>query len=108
MKGIVSRNNDEVDGIPRHVLDIRRLVGDEDGDGRAASDRPLKLSSGQCAAGAGEYNLHVLRKESSDDADEDHPKKEVEIVGPKSVEVVGPRKSTRVRGPLVWLEEYEW
>ena len=59
--GIVSRNNVEVDGMPRHVLDIRHLVGEEDGEGRAASDRPLKLNSGQRAAGAGENNLHVLR-----------------------------------------------
>ena len=89
-------------------MDIRRLVEEEEGEGHAASDRPLKLSSCQRAAGAGENNLHVLRKESSDDEDEDHPEEQMEAVGRRRVEVVGPRKSTRVKRPPVWLEEYEW
>ena len=59
-------------------MDVRRLVGEEDGEDRAASGRPVKLSSAQRVTGAGENNLHVLREESSDDEDEDRPEEQVE------------------------------
>ena len=105
--GIVSRNNVEVDGVPRHVLDIHRLVGNEDEEGRATSDAPSNLSSGRGATGADETGPRMFREESSDDEtsgnedeEEDQPR--------EHVEEVRPRRSARVRRPPIWLGDYEW
>ena len=72
--GLVSRSNVEVDGVPRHVLNIRRLVRSEDGGGCAASGKPPNLSSGGGDPGADENGLRVLREESSDDETSDNAK----------------------------------
>ena len=87
--GIVSRNNVEVDGVPRHVLDIRRLVNNEGEEGRATSDTPSNLSSSRGATGADETGLRMFRE----DEEEDQPR--------ENVEVVRPRRSARVRCPPV-------
>ena len=99
--GVVSHNNVEVDGVPRHVLDIRRLVGNEDERGRVTSDTPSNPSSDRGATEADETGPRMFREESSDDetsGDEDE-----EEAQPRE-----PRRSARVRRPPTWLGDYEW
>ena len=102
--GIVSLSNVEVDGVPRHVLDIRRLVRS---GGRAASGKPLNLGSGGGDPGAEENGLRVLREESSDDETSDEEEEE-EDQPRERVEVARPRRSTRIKRHRAYLNDYEW
>ena len=105
--GIVSRSNVEVDGVPRHVLDIRRLVRSGDGGGNTAPGEPPNPGAGGGDPTADENGPRVLREESSDDETSDNEEEE-EDQPREWVEVARPRRSTRTRRHPAYLDDYEW
>ena len=75
--GILSRNNVSVDGMPRHILDVRRIVGSESDSGSEEDDEGESVVVGR------------QEEEVGDEAP------------------VLPRRSRRVRRPPVWVGDYD-
>ena len=92
--GVTSANNVSVDGMPRHVLDVRRVIDDED-----------KREVAVLQEDGGPKGLHGIRDlfEEIDDP----PDVAVEEGEDEEMPMVEQRPVRNVRPP-VWLEGYEW
>lgn len=85
--GMTSANNVDVDGVPRHILDIRKLYGDEKGEDSKMDE---------------EDGARVVEFES-DNSDNDDPQDEGD-----DVEASPSPRPVRQRRPPSWLSDYEW
>ena len=86
--GVNSSNNISINGMPRHILDIRRVVNE------SSDDEHVELGSSGVESGGGGPGLEVTEVLPNPSSE----------VGEDSVE--SSRRSQRVRRPPQWLADY--
>lgn len=90
--GVISGNNVKVDGVSRHILDVRRLFESDDEDIADVSDVEVEVSE----VSNGD---RLLTEDEDDDGEEDTR---------TGVADASPRRSVRTRRPPAWLNDYDW